>query len=71
MKHLVKDSGLHGLKASIGYCEECQKPQVHYTTTNGWPICHVCGYNATLDQLFEDDQPIVSQLANQYGAKAA
>jgi hypothetical protein len=71
MKLLVKDSGLHGLKASIGYCAECQKPQVHYTTANGWPICHVCGYNAELDQLFEDDMPMSPLPANRLGSKAA
>ena len=70
MNLLVKDSGLHGLKASIGYCNDCQKPQVHYTTTNGWPICHVCGYNATLDQLFADELAPEAQ-ADQHGAKAA
>lgn len=71
MKLLVKDSGLHGLKASIGYCTECQKPQVHYTTTNGWPICHACGYNAELDRLFEDDLPMSPRPAHQFGSKAA
>jgi hypothetical protein len=71
MKLLVKDSGLHGLKASIDFCVECQKPQVHYTTTNGWPVCHVCGYNAELAQLFEDDLPIAPQPADRFGSKAA
>jgi hypothetical protein len=71
MKLLVKDSGLHGLKASIDCCVECQKPQVHYTTTNGWPVCHVCGYNAELEQLFEDERPIAPQSANRFGSKAA
>jgi len=71
MKLLVKDSGLHGLKASIGYCAECEKPQVHYTTANGWPICHVCGYNAELDQLYGEDQPVSLQLAHQFASKAA
>jgi hypothetical protein len=71
MKLLVKDSGLHGLKASIDYCAECEKPQVHYTTTHGWPVCHVCGYNAQLEQLCEDDPPIVPQLASRVGSKAA
>ena len=71
MNTLVKDSGLHGLKASIGYCEECQKPQVHYTTTTGWPVCHVCGYNATLDRLYADDATGDVQMTNKYGIKAA
>ena len=71
MNTLVKDSGLHGLKASIGYCEECQKPQVHYTATNGWPVCHVCGYNATLDQLCAADVTSEAELRNEFGAKAA
>ena len=71
MNTLVKDSGLHGLKASIGYCAECQKPQVHYTTTNGWPVCHVCGYNATLDQLCADDLASAEQVATPRGTKAA
>lgn len=70
MNLLVKDSGLHGLKASIGYCEECQKPQVHYTTANGWPICHVCGYNSALEQLFADE-PASHASEQEYGAKAA
>ena len=71
MKLLVKDSGLHGLKASIDYCVECQKPQVHYSTTQGWPVCHVCGYNAQLEQLCEDDPAVAPQPARWFGSKAA
>ena len=71
MKLLVNYSGLHSLKASIGYCAECQKPQVHYTTSNGWPVCHECGYNAELERLFAEDLPIAPQPPRQFGSKAA
>jgi hypothetical protein len=56
MKLLLKDSGLAGLKGSIQYCADCQKPTVHYRTPNGWPICHACGYNADLMRLCAEEQ---------------
>jgi hypothetical protein len=62
MNHFVKDSGLNNLKATIQFCGECAKPQVHYSATNGCAICHACGYSPALEQLIEEDLPIaVSQ----------
>ena len=57
MKHLLKNSGLNQLKGLVHYCAECRKLQVHYTTSDGWPICHACGYNAELARLCGDDLP--------------
>lgn len=57
MHHFVKDSGLHNLKASVQYCGECRKPQVHYTASAGCPICHACGYSPALDALGDEDLP--------------
>ena len=62
MQHLVKDSGLNNLKATIQYCRECQKPQVHYAAAAGCAVCHACGYSPVLEQLIEEELPIaVSQ----------
>lgn len=58
MKLLVKDSGLNNLKASIQYCDECAKPQVHYSAGAGCAVCHACGYSSALAQLLEDDVPV-------------
>ncbi len=58
MKLLLKDSGLAGLKGSIQYCDDCQKPTAHYRTPNGWPICHICGYNADLMRLCAEERAV-------------
>jgi hypothetical protein len=58
MKLLLKDSGLEGLKGSIQYCADCQKPRIHYRTSDGWPICGMCGYNADLIRLCAEEQLI-------------
>ena len=55
MKLLFKDSGLDRLKASVQFCAECRKPQVHYVAAGGWPICHACGYNRELVQFCEQE----------------
>ena len=60
MKLLFKDSGLDRLKASVQFCAECQKPQVHYVAAGGWPICHACGYNPDLMLLGEQELPAPS-----------
>lgn len=56
MKPLLKDAGLDGLKGSIQYCADCQKPSIHYRTTNGWPICGICGYNPDLARFCEQER---------------
>ena len=58
MKLFVKDSGLNNLKATIQYCGECEKPQIHYAVAEGCAVCHACGYSPALEQLIEDDLPI-------------
>ncbi len=58
MNHLVKDSGLNNLKASVQRCDECAKPQVHYSAVAGCPVCHVCGYSPVLAQLADDEMPV-------------
>lgn len=55
MKHLLKDSNLNGLKATMHYCAECRKLQVHLVAADGWPVCHACGYNAELAALLGDE----------------
>jgi len=56
MKLLLKDASLDGLKGSIQYCADCRKPSVHYRTTNGWPICGMCGYNLDLARFCEQER---------------
>ena len=56
MKLLLKDANLDGLKGSIQYCADCRKPSVHYRTTNGWPICGMCGYNPDLALFCEQER---------------
>jgi hypothetical protein len=56
MKLLLKDASLDGLKGSIQYCADCRKPSVHYRTTNGWPICGMCGYNPDLARFCEQER---------------
>lgn len=60
MKLLVKDSGLNNLKASIQYCGECEKPQIHYTADHGWAVCNLCGYSAGLEQLADEEVSLAS-----------
>jgi len=60
MKLLVKNSGLNNLKASVQYCGECEKPQIHYAADHGWAVCHICGYSAGLEQLADEDLPIAA-----------
>ncbi len=62
MKHLLKDSNLNGLKATMHYCPECRKLQVHLVAADGWPICHACGYNAELATLLADE-PAYAEVA--------
>jgi hypothetical protein len=72
MKLLVKDSGLNTLKASVQYCGECEKPQIHYAAEHGWAVCHVCGYSAGLDQLIEDELPSAAHQPQPWlGSRAA
>jgi hypothetical protein len=56
MKLLLKDASLDGLKGSIQYCADCRKPSIHYRTTNGWPICGMCGYNPDLARFCEQER---------------
>ncbi len=60
MNVLLKHSGLNGLKGSIQFCADCQKPSLHYRLANGWPVCHACGYNPMLMKLVDHDQPCES-----------
>lgn len=57
MHTFVKDSGLHNLKASVQYCGECCKPQVHYTAGAGCAVCHTCGYSPALELLDDENLP--------------